>query len=596
MGSRIGSRLEGQCVSGIKQVDMRLEQECLVITQGFSLVAFEIFNWCNRSLRIYSSDPDSRFRESLPEAAVWEDTLDLTSVDLCILEGNLKFIEGVLSSQDQRRLAQLKIAIVAPRARTRGVLWKRLNITWNHICHDTIGGVSTSRWMVGLNFAGGRLDAKTVSQSWGLQRTLKDIVKHGHLGTPVPREDAKSLGKDLNQHLALEQFVNSTFVLPSYMCHSGWTRRELTPFEITQVWDVPELLGKRLSGHCKVTTDLPFLHNAPGKVHQVLVHWIMLALGTTTPVTSCYMVLQGKESKVQLLEDGNKLVDLSNKQEDDYIRQYGAKAAKDDDAAIPVELWNGYVFRTCFPTGTYQHHIHGRAFDVLRSGMLRRYRINLWRSFRRFMIHKYGTHWACLSSRKKRKRGSQQDTVKSEWCKDKTIGRDALTRANSATWWEWTEGSTLFHWRWPSHMQLEARDGVNVFVEGKLPHYTTRQRWPPEDEKGSVQQMKRKLQKVIDRGYLSKGYVKSLTNYFSVPKGLQDIRMVYDGTKSKLNAAVWAPNFFLPSVDSLLMFCTAGTWFADIDIGEMFLNYFMDLKIRPYSGVDVSKLHGTKNG
>ena len=128
-GSRIGSRLEGQCVSGIKQVDMRLEQECLVITQGFSLVAFEIFNWCNRSLRIYSSDPDSRFRESLPEAAVWEDTLDLTSVDLCILEGNLKFIEGVLSSQDQRRLAQLKIAIVAPRARTRGVLWKRLNIT-----------------------------------------------------------------------------------------------------------------------------------------------------------------------------------------------------------------------------------------------------------------------------------------------------------------------------------------------------------------------------------------------------------------------------------------------------------------------------------
>ena len=66
--------------------------------------------------------------------------------------------------------------------------------------------------------------------------------------------------------------------------------------------------------------------------------------------------------------------------------------------------------------------------------------------------------------------------------------------------------------------------------------------------------------------------------------------MVYDGTKSLLNAAVWAPNFFLPSIDSLLMFCTSETWFADIDLGEMFLNYFMDAKLQPFSGVDVTKL------
>ena len=37
-----------------------------------------------------------------------------------------------------------------------------------------------------------------------------------------------------------------------------------------------------------------------------------------------------------------------------------------------------------------------------------------------------------------------------------------------------------------------------------------------------------KLNKVRRRGYVSMGYVKSLTHYFSVPK-VEDIRMVYNG-------------------------------------------------------------------
>ena len=79
----------------------------------------------------------------------------------------------------------------------------------------------------------------------------------------------------------------------------------------------------------------------------------------------------------------------------------------------------------------------------------------------------------------------------------------------------------------------------------------------------------------MGRGYyfLVKGYVAvlSLTNYFAVPKkGEKDIRMVYDGTMSGLNAAVWASNFYMPSVDSVLMlFCDADSWFSDImDLGE----------------------------
>ena len=50
------------------------------------------------------------------------------------------------------------------------------------------------------------------------------------------------------------------------------------------------------------------------------------------------------------------------------------------------------------------------------------------------------------------------------------------------------------------------------------------------------------------------GEVKSLISLFSVPKivfgGKDEIRVVYGATKSKLNEAVWALIFYLPTVNS----------------------------------------------
>jgi hypothetical protein len=42
--------------------------------------------------------------------------------------------------------------------------------------------------------------------------------------------------------------------------------------------------------------------------------------------------------------------------------------------------------------------------------------------------------------------------------------------------------------------------------------------------------------------------VSSLTSFFAVPKGTAGIRVVYDATRSGLNDAIWAPNFFLPTI------------------------------------------------
>ena len=100
--------------------------------------------------------------------------------------------------------------------------------------------------------------------------------------------------------------------------------------------------------------------------------------------------------------------------------------------------------------------------------------------------------------------------------------------------------------------------------------------------------MIKKLHKVQERGYVVPGHVTSLTNYFCVPKGNDDIRMVYDATQCGLNEAVDPPNFFMPTIDSSLRSVESTTWSGDIDLGEMFLNYMLDESIASYAGIDVT--------
>jgi len=181
---------------------------------------------------------------------------------------------------------------------------------------------------------------------------------------------------------------------------------------------------------------------------------------------------------------------------------------------------------------------------------------------------------------------SGQEKKRKELLKDLKVGRDAIRRAGLSSWWEWDAGSTLFFWRWPSEYKKDVRDGLEVCVEGQLPEYWARQRWPENPKER--EQLRQKLFKPVSKHYIARGFVKSLTSFFAVAKGEDDIRIVYDATKSFLNEAIWAPNFFLPTVDSVLRNSTTETWYGDIDLGEMFLNYFLDEKLRPYAGVDVS--------
>lgn len=97
-----------------------------------------------------------------------------------------------------------------------------------------------------------------------------------------------------------------------------------------------------------------------------------------------------------------------------------------------------------------------------------------------------------------------------------------------------------------------------------------------------------KLGKVRKRRYIAPGYVTSLTSFFAVPKGDDDIRMVYDGTVSGLNDAMWVPRFGMSTLETHFRSLEPGTHMADVDVGECFLNFVLHKSVRPLTGVDLT--------
>jgi hypothetical protein len=87
-----------------------------------------------------------------------------------------------------------------------------------------------------------------------------------------------------------------------------------------------------------------------------------------------------------------------------------------------------------------------------------------------------------------------------------------------------------------------------------------------------------KLQKVRARQYIAPGYVVSLTAFlFQVPTC----------TVSGLNDSSWVQSVALPTVNMHLWAVDAGTFMADFDVGDCFLNFPLHDDLRALCGVDL---------
>ena len=97
-----------------------------------------------------------------------------------------------------------------------------------------------------------------------------------------------------------------------------------------------------------------------------------------------------------------------------------------------------------------------------------------------------------------------------ELLEDGDTGSIALAKGLDASWWEWNQGSSLFFWRWDVSQRKAARDGMEIFVRGRLPSKLSARRGTQSDK---VEAVGRKANKAFERGYIRMGPVESAIDF-----------------------------------------------------------------------------------
>ena len=177
-----------------------------------------------------------------------------------------------------------------------------------------------------------------------------------------------------------------------------------------------------------------------------------------------------------------------------------------------------------------------------------------------------------------------------EFTKDRLAGIHVLHCFCQSSFLAWEGGSALIFWRWPPSLQVIARDGFIPFIHGNLHRNKRKQRPIIADLRPLFFS---KLKKFISKDYISPrslvNPIYSKVDYFPVPKGEEDLRPVFNGTSCGFNGCVFAPNFFLPSADSLCDTLHYDYKSVDLDLGEIFNNYPLHPSLKAVSGIDLSQ-------
>lgn len=495
------------------------------------------------------------------------------------------------------------------------------------LSHQDFGGVTNGEWTVYTE--GVTLSKLKVSK---VRRNLKHLLSTTE-GASSTSQLEKCVGEPLNLFSTVPWGITDTCSVrvPSVFQKGDLVTRCLTDKELMNIYDIELITQSELSNLFRLKNRLPsnsFIKQIPIKVLRAVRSAVLLELAVNDDDLSSIdsgdsnITLQRNNESRSLVEP--LLDDQSYDSIDDRsiageveINSSEDIAAKRDDAEAEPEEWDRWSVNNFTPnpgdeplvcTGIYDTHAHKRLFNAFRDLLARRYRRNVLQSFLKYMRT---THFSGKTFKMKLMDSNRVINIPL-WVKhirssskgsgklwnlhrDCEVGIDAIRRASWSSWWNWDSGSTLYFWRWPKNVRVAVRDGTKLFVNwDKLPKYTKRQKWP--NDENDREKLEAKIRKVRTRGYIQPGFVKSLTGFFAVPKAGSDIRVVYDATQCGLNDALWAPNFFLPTVDAILRNASSSTWFGDIDLGEMFLNYALDLDLRPYAGIDVTELDKTLVG
>jgi hypothetical protein len=514
-------------------------------------------------------------------------------------------------------------------------------LSWKQLCHRKVSGATQGAWMLGTSCT----IKKQLFWASKVKRNLGHNLSNLESGSPAPpgKPLAEYKGQPIfRQHQRLPAAVtNVTVEYPSVFHGNQAVIRNITDRELMEVYDVDIPTQTSLQAFWKnenLRATRAFCLAAPVKVLVAGARAALLVSGNVAiPQLGLF---RGKEGGSTFAEFDPARVPRYGLERDDLSLNINqstlekpvgvkpdVKAVKRDDAQVDSSQWDIWCVDhldtkglkkpplVCLP-GTFSLERHGRLFDALRGLLHRVYRKRVTRGLLKYLNEEYdkgrrdleestsiqtesGTvarkfkvsSWTrqLRGARRRTSRKKRQVTADDNLFKDLTAGLDCVERVARSSWWSWDDGSRILFWRWPKCYQKNVRDGTPLFLhKALLPSYWKPQSWPncPQQR----EQLKTKLNVPRAKRYIVVSYVKSKTGFFAVAKGENDIRIVYDASKCGLNDALWCPSFFLPTIDSILRNADSGTWFGDIDLGEMFLNFMLDEQILPWVGVDVTEL------
>ena len=374
------------------------------------------------------------------------------------------------------------------------------------------------------------------------------------------------------------------WVLPTVFGVNAATRRKLLVTEATACLDVPVSLIKELNEPTRevIVRELSGPIKVAATVGACIVEWARKSRRQERTTEAGAASPQKEET--ELIPDEPNGREARSVYHRDRMRGYqrsasegqgttAEKAVKHDKAAVPVELWDDRVRYLLGLSKLTDRHL--RAFALLRRAMLQRWRRNVvrswvdwWNKYNHRIKHNEPRWWKLLQER----------------------GRQACRQAMQADFWSWPNGSGVFFWRWPQEYMRDVALGVPPLWTGVPRQVLERQQGLGDEE--MINKIKEKLDDVRQKKYVSEGTWKATMNYFAVPKGETDIRMVYDGTKSGLNDCLYAPWFPLPDADVLIRTLDDSYWCVDNDYGEMFLNFWIHPELQEFSGMDLTPLFG----
>ena len=528
----------------------------------------------------------------VPEADLGTHRLDLRQV-LTFLSGSMAY----LGARFLQTAPSMAILLVDRSETRRGGRLKLPGITWRSLSHQSVGGCTTTRVLLGWY----GLPAPILPSF--VRRTIQHILDASI--RPTPCSSTPTFAHYCSTDLLRLQDMGTPVLHPTSWSSTGWGFRSLTANELMAASDLPLPFRKCLNSSFSLGEISEYLSQLiPLKCLSTIVDYWLHSLALPVPCSigsspvgaSVCTALVDTPSMAPTLATWLPCIGrfLPHDWADEgYI---SSCAVKSDDAAVPSVLWDLRILLV-FPSV-------GPFLPLFRRCCLRRWRRNIWHHLRSYFFSTHGPSWAsdliCLRNQwgappmRKRVQGGGGSLV--HLLNDGQAGQSVLYHSMNSTWWEWSCGSTLVFWRWSSSDQLaDCRDGMPMYVQGNLSslQYRRAQARPKVDKYELVQS---KLMQVRTRRYICPGQVTSLTDYFDVPKGINDVRMVYNGTSCGLNDLLWAPSFWLPNTITAARLLDFSSFCVDLDLGEMFLNFPLDPMLRPYAGVDLTPFRGRIDG